>query len=215
MQGPLRLADLGERVDVAAQTTLRGQVANLRGVGALERQVRGGMPYSVENELTDAGRRILVVADLVEAWLTRAPQGPIALGSETAKAAIRALAGGWGSAVLQALAARPLSLTELNGVITELNYPSLERRLAAMRAVSQVELWQDDGRAGKPCAVTEWTRQAVALLLAAGQCESLYLDDIATPLQENRHRGGLPVGGAADRARLSEKRRLPARRGHR
>src|SRR5215467_11751237 len=86
-EGPLRLPDLRERIGGAAQTTLRGQVGNLRSIGALERQVRSGMPYTVENELTDAGRGILDVADLVEAWLSRAPQGPIAFGSESAKGA--------------------------------------------------------------------------------------------------------------------------------
>ena len=39
LEGPLRLPDLRERIGGAAQTTLRGQVGNLRGVGALERKV--------------------------------------------------------------------------------------------------------------------------------------------------------------------------------
>ena len=66
----------------------------------------GGMPYTVENELTEAGREVLSVADVIEAWLARAPQGSIPLGSESAKGAIRALVGGWGSTMLRALAAR-------------------------------------------------------------------------------------------------------------
>src|SRR6478752_3227639 len=73
--GPLRLPDLREQIGGAAQTTLRGQVGNLRAIGALERHVRSGMPYTVENELTDVGRGILAVASVVEAWLSRAPQG--------------------------------------------------------------------------------------------------------------------------------------------
>src|SRR6476469_3114975 len=104
IDGPLRLPDLRERIGGAAQTTLRGQVGNLRGIGALERHVRGGMPYTVENELTDVGREVLAVAETVEAWLLRAPQGPILLGSESAKGALRALIGGWGSTMLPAVA---------------------------------------------------------------------------------------------------------------
>src|SRR4051794_805716 len=73
LDGPLRLPDLRERLGGAAQTTLRGQVGNLRGIGALERQVRGGMPYTVENELTSVGLGVLSVAEVVEAWLARAP----------------------------------------------------------------------------------------------------------------------------------------------
>lgn len=182
LDGPLRLPDLRERIGGAAQTTLRGQVGNLRGIGALERKVLGGMPYTVENRLTDTGRGVLAVAEMVEAWLTRAPQGPIALGSESAKGAIKALIGGWGSTMLRALAARPLSLTELDSVITDLSYPSLERRLSAMRAARQVEAQPNGGRGAKPFAVTDWTRQAVAPLIAAGRCECVHMPGSAEPL---------------------------------
>jgi DNA-binding HxlR family transcriptional regulator len=182
LDGPLRLPDLRERIGGAAQTTLRGQVGNLRTIGALERQVRSGMPYTVENELTEVGKGVLAVAGVVEAWLAHAPQGPIALGSETAKAAIRSLVGAWGSTMLRALAVRPLSLTELSSVIPDLSYPALERRLSAMRAARQVELRPDGGRGAKPYAVTEWTRQSVGPLGAAGRCECEHLVDVTEPL---------------------------------
>ena len=182
LDGPLRLPDLRERIGGAAQTTLRGQVGNLRGIGALERHVKSGMPYTVENELTEVGRGVLAVAEVVERWLRRAPQGPILLGSEPAKGAIRALVGAWGSTMLRALAARPLSLTELSSVIGEHSYPALERRLSAMRAARQIEPRPDSGRGAKPYGVTDWTRQAVAPLIAAGRCECEHLAEIADPL---------------------------------
>jgi DNA-binding HxlR family transcriptional regulator len=183
LEGPLRLPDLRERIGGAAQTTLRGQVGNLRGIGALERHVRGGMPYTVENELTAVGRGVLDVAEIVEAWLTLAPHGSIALGSEPAKGAIRALVGGWGSTMLRALAARPLSLTELSSVIPDISYPSTERRLSAMRAARQVEvLPAGDGATGRPCVVTKWTRQAVGPLVAAGRCECRHMAETTDPL---------------------------------
>jgi DNA-binding HxlR family transcriptional regulator len=178
----LRLPDLRERIGGAAQTTLRGQVGTLRAIGALERHVRTGMPYTVENELTDAGRSILGVAEVVEAWLSRAPNGPIAFGSEPAKGAIRSLIGGWGSTVLRALAARPLSLTELSGVIPEISYPSLERRVSAMRASRQIEVMPTETSKARPYAVTDWTRQAVGPLVAAGRCECEYIGDGTDPL---------------------------------
>lgn len=180
--GPLRLPDLRERIGGAAQTTLRGQVGNLRTIGALERHVRSGMPYTVENELTDIGRGILAVAEVVEAWLARAPQGPIAFGSEPAKGAIRSLVGGWDSTVLRILAAQPLSLTELSGVIPELSYPSLERRLSAMRASHQIEVLQNESGKARPYAVTYWTRQAVGPLIAASRCECEYIAESTNPL---------------------------------
>ncbi len=182
LEGPLRLPDLRERIGGAAQTTLRGQVGNLRAIGALERHVRSGMPYTVENELTEVGKGVLGVAAVVEAWLAQAPQGPIALGSEPAKVAIRALIGAWGSTTLRALAAQPLSLTELSSAITDLSYPALERRLSAMRAARQIELSSDGGRGAKPYSVTEWTRQAVGPLAAAGRCECEHLAGVTEPL---------------------------------
>ncbi len=182
LDGPLRLPDLRERLGGAAQTTLRGQVGNLRDLGALERHVRSGMPYTVENELTAVGHGILAVADMVEAWLARAPQGPLVFGSEAAKGAIRALVAGWDSTMLRALAARPLSLTELDNVISEISYPAIERRLSAMRAAKQVEASLQDGISAKPYAVTEWARQAVRPLVAAGRCECEHLAGATDPL---------------------------------
>jgi DNA-binding HxlR family transcriptional regulator len=176
------LPDLRERIGGAAQTTLRGQVGNLRAIGALERHVRTGMPYTVENELTDVGRGILGVAEVVEAWLSRAPHGPIAFGSEPAKGAIRSLVGGWGSTVLRALAAQPLSLTELSVVVPELSYPSLERRLSAMRASRQVEVLLNESGKSRPYTVTDWTRQAVGPLVAAGRCECEHIAESADRL---------------------------------
>jgi DNA-binding HxlR family transcriptional regulator len=182
LDGPLRLPDLRERIGGAAQTTLRGQVGNLRAIGALERHVRSGMPYTVENELTDVGKGVLAVAAIVEAWLAQAPQGSIALGSEPAKGAIRSLVGAWGSTMLRELAAQPLALTELSSTIPDLSYPALERRLSALRAARQVELRPDGGRSAKPYAVTEWTRQAVGPLVAAGRCECEHLAEVTEPL---------------------------------
>lgn len=182
LDGPLRLPSLRERIGGAAQTTLRGQVGNLRGIGALERHVRGGMPYTVENELTEVGRGVLAVAEVVEAWLARAPQGSLILGSEPAKAAIRALVGGWSSTMLRALAARPLALTELSSVIGDHSYPALERRLSAMRAARQVEPRPSGMGGAKPYGVTDWTRQAVAPIVAAGRCECEHLAAVSEHL---------------------------------
>jgi len=183
-EGPLRLPDLREQIGGAAQTTLRGQVGNLRAIGALERHVRPGMPYTVENELTDVGRSILDVAEVVEVWLERAPHGPILFGSEPAKGAIRSLVGGWSSTVLGALAASPLSLTELSTVIPEISYPSLERRISAMRAARQIEVLPNETGKSRPYGVTDWTRQAVGPLAAAARCECEHIGEFADPLAQ-------------------------------
>ena len=174
LDAPLRLPDLQERVGAVAPRALRTRVVNLRKVHALERRVLKGMPYTVENELADLGRELLAVAETVEAWLARAPQAPIPLGGEPAKGVIRALVGGWGSTMLEALAADPMPLTELSGIIPDLSYPALERRLSAMRAAQLVE--RSIGRgAARPHSVTDWARQAVAPIAAAGRCECCHL----------------------------------------
>jgi DNA-binding HxlR family transcriptional regulator len=181
LDGPLCFPDLKERLDGTVQSTLRSRVDNLRGIGALERRVRPGMPYTVENKLTDTGRGILAVIEVIEAWLVRAPQGPLPFGSFAAKRAIAALVGGWDSGVLQALAARPLSLTELDSVIPGVSYPSLGRRLAAMRAARQVEGLLPEKGNGRPYAVTEWTRHAMAVIAAASYCECLHMPETTAP----------------------------------
>ena len=69
----------------------------------------------------------------------RSPDGPISLESGAAKGAVKALVDGWGSTMMGALAARPLSLTELESLISGLRYPALERWLSSMRIAGLVE----------------------------------------------------------------------------
>jgi DNA-binding transcriptional ArsR family regulator len=84
--------------------------------------------------------------------------------------------------MLRALAARPLSLTELSSVINDHSYPALERRLSAMRAARQVELKPGGYRGAKRYGVSEWTRLAVAPIAAAARCEFRYLAQSTAPL---------------------------------
>jgi DNA-binding HxlR family transcriptional regulator len=180
VEGPLRLAGLHEKIGWAAHTTLRAALTHLGEIGALARP-EGGSRFAVENELTAAGEEMLVVAEVVETWLARAPDGPIALESEAAKGAIKALTGGWGSTLIRALANRAFTLTELDSLIPSVSYPSLERRVARMRSTGQIEPVQADGR-GTPYVVTEWLRRSVAPLVAAGRCERRHLPDKSAPI---------------------------------
>ena len=91
------------------------------------------------------GRELLEVAERLELWLAQAPDGPISLESGAAKGAVKALVDGWGSTMMRALAARPLSLTELDGIIADLSYPALERRLSSMRMAGLVEAAAEQG----------------------------------------------------------------------
>jgi DNA-binding HxlR family transcriptional regulator len=171
---PKRQTELRHEAGSPAQTTLRSQLKRLTEIGAIDKHRRNRFPGVLEYELTPAGRDLLFVVDVLDNWLDRAPEGSLSLGNNAARAAIKALVDGWSTSMLRALAATPLSLTELDGVINSLSYPSLERRLAAMRLAGQVEACTGPGR-GTPSKVTQWLRQGVAPLAAAGRWERRHL----------------------------------------
>ena len=180
--GPKRLIDLRRACGSPAQTTLRAYLKELEGVEAIQKRRRNSFPGALEYEPTDAGTELLFVAATLERWLQGAPEGPLEFGSNGAKAAIKALIDGWSSTMLRALAARPLSLTELDRVITPLSYPALERRLSAMRLAGQIEACTGNGK-GTPYAVTGWLRQGIAPLTAAARWERRRLPDETSPIR--------------------------------
>lgn len=180
---PMRLAELRKAAGLPAQTTLRGHLASLGEIGVLVKRPTERMPYAVENALTPMGWELLDVATRLEAWLDRAPDGPISLESGVAKGAVKALVDGWGSTMMRALAARPQSLTELDSLISDLSYPALERRLASMRIAGLVEAQPSRG-AGTPYAVTDWARRGISPLAVAGRCERVYMRSRSAPVAQ-------------------------------
>jgi DNA-binding HxlR family transcriptional regulator len=160
-------------------STMRIYVRNLVEVGALEHHRDEFVPNTAEYALTPVGRALLRTAADLQAWLDKAPDGPIPLGSPGAKSATRALVGGWSTSIVRALASRPYSLTELSRLNVQTGYPALERRLSAMRLVNLVEPHPVGGR-GTPYRATDWLRQAVSPLTAATAWERRHLPD-STP----------------------------------
>jgi len=179
--GPLRLADLRAQLGGPAQSTLRGILAKLGETGVLTR-CQGDRPSILAYDLTPFGRDLLFAAGAIEAWLRFAPEGSVALDSTAAKAAIKALVGGWTSTIVRALAARPLTLTEIDKLIDGITYPALERRLSAMRLAGQVDLGPSDGNRGREYTVSLWLRQAIAPLAVAARCERKYLAGQTAPI---------------------------------
>jgi DNA-binding HxlR family transcriptional regulator len=180
-EGPMEQGELRQGAGSPAQSTLRAQLKRLAEIGAIAKHRRNRFPGILEYELAPPGHDLLFVAGVLERWLGDAPGGPLALGGNPAKAAIKALAEGWSTTMLRALAAGPLSLTELDQVIGSLSYPSLERRLGAMRLSGQVESRPGDGR-GTPYAVTEWLRRGIAPIAAAARWERRHLPRATTPI---------------------------------
>lgn len=178
---PMRLAELRRATGLPAQTTLRGHLTSLSEFGVVSKRPTAQMPYAVENELTPMGHEMLEVAELLEAWLQRAPDGQISLETGGARGVVKAFIDGWGSTMMQGLAARPMSLTELDRQIPDLSYPALERRLSSMRMAGLIEARPAPG-GGTPYAVTEWARRGVLPLAAASSCERAHLGEMAAAI---------------------------------
>jgi DNA-binding HxlR family transcriptional regulator len=174
--GPLPLIDLRRAVGSPPQSTMRVYSRTLVDLGTLERQRQAAFPGTVEYGSTESGKALLGIGAVLESWLQEAPSGPIALGSTASKSATKALVEGWSTNIIRAIAAKPLSLTDLNRLIPRISYPSLERRLGALRLADLVEPHPGDGR-GTPYRATPWLRRAIVPLAAGAWWERRHLAD--------------------------------------
>ncbi len=180
--GSLPLIDLRRAVGSPPQSTMRVYSRTLVEIGTLERQRQAAFPGTVEYASTESGRALLSIGQILERWLQEAPAGPITLGTTASKSATKALVEGWSTNIIRALAAKPLSLTDLNRLIPRISYPSLERRLGALRLADLVEPYPGEGR-GTPYRATPWLRRAIVPLAAGAWWERRYL---AEPPQVGR-----------------------------
>jgi DNA-binding HxlR family transcriptional regulator len=178
----LSLTDLRQAVGHPPATTMRSYLRTLTELGVLERRQEGGFPGSVSIALARSGKGLLRVGAVLQRWLQRAPTGPVTLGTTAAKSAIKALVGGWSSNAIRAIAARPFALTELHRLMPQISYPTLERRLTAMRMVGLIEARRIGAGSGTPYSATQWLRLAVAPLAAAAGWEQEFLSSQAAPV---------------------------------
>ena len=174
--GSLPLIDLRRAVGSPPQSTMRVYSRTLVELGTLERQRQAAFPGTVEYASTESGRALLGIGAILERWLQEAPAGPISLGTTASKSATKALVEGWSTNIIRALSAKPLSLTDLNRLIPRISYPSLERRLGALRLADLVEPYPGEGR-GTPYRATPWLRRAIVPLAAGAWWERRYLAD--------------------------------------
>lgn len=179
--GPRALIDLRRGVGSPPQSTMRIHLRRLAEVEAVDRVPGEEHGNSPVYELTPPGRALLDVAQALRDWLEISPPGPVALGSETAKSMTRALIDAWSANIVRALAAKPLSLTELDRVIPKLTYPALERRLTALRLTDLVEGQRGEGRK-TPYMATPWLRHSVGPITAAMAWERRYIPELTSPI---------------------------------
>jgi DNA-binding HxlR family transcriptional regulator len=161
------LNDLSRIVGHPPASTMRTYLRTLSDLGVVERRREPDFPGSVNYAITGPGEKLLRVAQALQAWLRAAPEGPVALASPAAKSAIKALLDAWSIGLVRAIATRPFALTELSRLIPQVSYPTLERRLTAMRRVGLVEPESSGSRRGTPYCATLWLRHAICPLTAA------------------------------------------------
>jgi DNA-binding HxlR family transcriptional regulator len=182
--GPMSLMALKRAAGSPPQSTMRKQLRTLVSLGIVERRQEPGFGCSVDYRLGSPGIELLDVARVAQAWLGSAPDGPLELGTFAAKNSIKALVDGWSSTVVRALAGRPVSLTQLSRLISTINSPSLERRLAAMRITGQVVSCETREGRSRPYAATPWLRRAIAPILSAARWERQFAAEEASPIAQ-------------------------------
>lgn len=177
-----------------AQSTLRGNLETLEKAGVIDKRRRETFPGTLEYDLTDPGRELLTVAVSLEGWLAQAPRGPIELGSEPARAAIKGLVEGWCAAVLTTLAEEPLSLTELDKRIGAISYPTLERCLDTMRLAEQLDVGTRSPK-GTPYSLTDWLRRGLSPLALGARWEHRHQPEGVDAINHGDIDGALMLGG--------------------
>jgi len=121
--------------------------------------------------ISPAGRELFVGVLAIEGWLDHAPGGPLSLiEDEESQAIVGAFIEGWGTMIIHALAAGPLTLAELQQEIDEPDREELEAKVAAMRGTGLLSAHPSDGE-GASYAVTDWLREGVGPLVVAMRSE--------------------------------------------
>ena len=118
------------------------------------------------------------VTELLDRWLEQCPAGaPQGLDRG---AAIATLVCCWSATVTHALAREPLTLAELDEVVTLLERETVEEHVEAMVSIGLVEAQTAEGETRY--APTEWLRRGLAPLAAAARLELHFPEeDIAPP----------------------------------
>lgn len=176
------LADLSQAVGLPPASTMRAYLRTLGEWGLVDRRQETAFPGPVGYALTESGQKLMQTGEVLQRWLMGSPSGGMTLGSPAAKSALKALVDGWEAAIVRALAARPCTLTELDRLIPPISYPTLERRMTAMRKVGLVVGRRNGNSRGTPYEATDWLRSGVALLIASTAWERRHAPAKTAPI---------------------------------
>lgn len=170
VDGPIALSPLRRAVGAPPPTTLRNHLRRLEDAGLLARCRADDFPRQTKIGLLEPGRRLLSVADRLTGWLALRPNGSVLLGTPTSHAVLTALVDGWSSSVIRALADAPLSLVQLDRRIPGLDYPTVVRRIDALKVAGLVQARRPIERV-IPYAPTDWLGRAILPLVEAARWE--------------------------------------------
>jgi DNA-binding HxlR family transcriptional regulator len=182
---PHSASELLEAVGNPPRSTAQKRFRELAEFGAMHRSRQREFPRQVIYELMGNGDRMLDLAVSLECWLAGAPGGRAVLGTQKARRMVDVLSAGWSSSIIATLATHPHSLTELDRLVDSVPYPSLERRLVALREIGLVRVASTAAR-GTPYEATDWLRRAAAPLLVAASFKGAPVDNVGLRASEVR-----------------------------
>jgi DNA-binding HxlR family transcriptional regulator len=174
-RGPRRLSELRRQSGSPPRTTLRARLRQLAEVGVVAKRKPSLFPSERVRELTALpGRELLFVATTVDGWLASAPEEPLTSSSEDGRAAVRALAEGWSSTMLRALAAGRASPMDLDREVAQVGMAPLRRRLDALRAAGLLAGGEAKGGYAS-YEITDWLRKGTGPIAAAARWERRHI----------------------------------------
>jgi len=130
-------------------------------------------------QATAKGEEFLFVVETIERWLGRCPRGPLELGLPGARALLPMVCS-WSATLTHALSAEALTREELERALPDLDSEAIEGQLESMVNSGQAEALYGSGRAPS-YSLTDWGREAVALIVAAVRFELRYPEEDVLP----------------------------------
>ncbi len=169
--GPLRSAQLTDRLAEYSRRTIYRRLDELEQIRAVEQRRSATVPPAVAYELTvPAGRELLgVLEGAARAWLHQWHQGSV---NEQRWGLLSLLADGWDSAIMREVSREPRSLTEL-GVVSEMTYHQLARRVTRLAAAGLLE--RINGVRPVRYTLSEQARLGAILVAASARWERRHL----------------------------------------